>query len=482
MTSVKYKEGPVGGRNLIKDRRRQTDVKRSQTFYSLLLVIFTIAGTIPSVALAPQTDATPVAQAGTPSKPVSGSDEEDLKNPNPKIRAKAAKEIGDTGDPSAVPALIAALNDPSAKVRRQVVVALASIRVVQSLKGLIQATSDNDSEVRWLAVKGIEGYYTGETPKTGFTAYMEQQYRSAKRKFLGGPVRITPGTAVDPQAVSALDRVMMDSHHERAAQEATRALGMLMARQAVHDLVLTAHSPKVDIAREALNALAKIQDTSAGPELVDLLNSSNNNIRQDAAITVGILRTRSAVPRLQALYANDPNSKTREKAMQGLAYIGDPVSAPIFLKALYNKDAAIRAYGAQGLGRAQDQKALPDLLRLAVAEKNAEARLAMQFAITELGRNDYLSAMVGALGSGDKDMAQAYLIELARKPNFLSVLYPYLNSPSPDVRRGLCNVLMYAGDGTSIQPLQQLSHDRNSDVAAAALRALSAIRSRSSGA
>ena len=457
-------------------------MKRSLTFYSLLLVSFAIAGAVPGVSAAPQTATTPVAQAGTQSKPVSGSDEEDLKNPNPKIRAKAAKEIGDTGDPSAVPALIAALNDPSAKVRRQVVVALSSIRVVQSLTGLVQATSDNDSEVRWLAVKGIEGYYTGVTTKTGFTGYMERQYRSAKRKFLGGGTRITPGTAVDPQAVSALERVMMDNQHERAAQEATRALGILMARQAVHNLVLTAHSPKEDMAREALNSLAKIQDTSAGPELVDLLNSSNKNIRQDAALTVGILRTRSAVPRLQALYANDPNSKTRENALQGLAYIGDPVSSPIFLKALENKDATIRAYGAEGLGRAQDKNALPDLLRLAVAEKNSDARLAMQFAITDLGRNDYLSAMVDALGSGNEGSAQAYLIELARKPNFLSELYPYLNSRNPDVRRGLCNVLMFAGDGTSIQPLQQLSHDPNTDVAAAALRALSAIRSRSSGA
>ena len=457
-------------------------MKRSPIFHLLLLVSLTIAGAIPRVTAAPQTAATPGAQDGAQSKPISGSDEEDLRNPNPKIRAKAAREIGDTGDPSAVPALIAALNDSSAEVRRQVVVALASIRVTQSLQGLIQATSDNDSEVRWLAVKGIEGYYTGETPKTGFMGYMEQQYRSTKRKFLGGPVRITPGTAVDPQAVSALERVMMDSQHERAALEATRALGILMARPAVHDLVLTAHSPKEDMAREALNSLAKIQDTSAGPELVDLLNSTNNNIRQDAALTVGILRTRSAVPRLQALYANDPNSKTRENALQGLAYIGDPVSAPIFLKALYNKDSSIRAYAAEGLGRAQDKSALPELLRLAVAEKNSDARLAMQFAITDLGRNDYLSAMIDALSSGNEDSAQVYLIELARKPNFLSELYPYLNSPNPDVRRGLCNVLMYAGDGTSIQPLQQLSHDRDSDVAAAALRALSAIRLRSGGA
>jgi HEAT repeat protein len=453
-------------------------VKRNGLILAQILVLAAYAGAVPRASAALQSSASSTPQAGTSSKAVSGSDIEDLRNPKPKVRAKAAREIGENGDPSAVPALIAALNDPDTNVRNQVVVALASIRVKQSLQGLIQATSDNDSEVRWLAVKGIEGYYTGVTPKTGFMGYMESQYRSAKRKFLGGPIRITPGTEVDPQAVSALDRVMMDTHHQRAAQEATRALGILMARQAVPDLVITAHGPNENLAREALNSLGKIQDVSAGPKLVDLLSSPNNKIEQDAAVTVGILRTSSAVPRLQALYENGPNQSTRQAALQGLAYIGDPVSEPIFLKALNDKEASIRGYAAQGLARAQDKNALPDLLRSAPAEKNADARLAMEFAITSLGRNDYLSSIIQSLDSGEADPARAYLVELARLPGFLAQLYPYMNSRNAQIQQGLCTVLMYAGDATSVQPLEQLSHDRNNQVAAAALRALSAVRRR----
>jgi len=453
-------------------------VKRRAIFLSQILVLAALAGAVPYGAATPQMSASPSAQAAAPSKPVTGSDLDDLRNPNPKIRAKAAQEIGQTGDPSAIPALISALNDSSPRVRKQVVVALASIRVTRSLQGLIQATSDNDSEVRWLAVKGIEGYYTGETPRTGFLGYMERQYRSAKNTFLGSAVRITPGTAVDPRAVSALDRVMMDSHHAQAAQEATRTLGILLARQAVPDLVITAHGPSEDLAREALNSLAKIKDVSAGPKLVDLLNSSNSNIRGDAAVTVGILRTRAAVPRLQALYQNGEDKETRQKALEGLAYIGDPVSVPIFLKALYDKDASVRVNAAAGLARAKDTKALPDLMRSAPAEKNAEARLAMEFAITSLGRNDYISSIVESLDSGEADSARTYLVELARDPAFLKRLYPYMNSRNAQLRQQLCNVLMYAGDDTSIPQLQQLSRDSNSDVAAAALRALSAVRSR----
>jgi len=452
-------------------------LERSVKSLSQILILLVIAGGASYGKAAPQSAATASSTAAS-ATPAGNSEVEDLKNPSPKVRAKAAREIGEAGDPSAVPALITALSDSSSDVRRQVVVSLASIRVAQSLQGLIQATSDNDSEVRWLAVRGIEGYYTGVTPKTGFFGYMERQYRSAKRKFEGGSVQVSPGTTVDPQAVSALERVMKDAQYSRPAQEATRALGILLARQAVPDLVTTAHSPSEDLAREALNSLAKIQDTSAGPKLVDLLSSPDRNVRQDAAVTVGILRTRAAVPKLQSLYENDTHSQTRDKALQGLAYIGDPVSVPIFLEALNNSHAPIRGYAAQGLARAKDEKALPDLLRVTPAEKNADARLAMEFAITSLGKNDYLSSMINALGSGEGDTAQAYLTELARNPNFLSGLYPYLNSRDADVRRRLCNVLLYAGDGTSVQPLEGLSHDQNSEVAAAALHALSAVRLR----
>jgi HEAT repeat protein len=412
-----------------------------------------------------------------------GSGTEDLKNPDPKIRAKTARELGQSGDPLVVPALTAALNDSDVAVRRQVVIALASIRVRQSLDALIQATTDSDDEVRWLSVKGIEGYYTGQTPKSGagFMGFMEKQYRTVKSQFVQTSVEIPPGTAVDIRAMAALDRVMMDTRYSKASREATRALGILLAKPAVPDLIATAHSSDTDLAREALSSLAKIRDTSAGPKLIDLLDSPSRNVQQDAAVTVGILRTRAAVPKLQSMYANNPKRETREKALQGLGYIGDPVSGPLFMKALWDPDNSIQISAAEGLARSKYQPALPDLLRAAPAEKNGSVRLAMEFAITSLGRNDYLSSLVNDLGSGSRgDIAQSYLIELARDPGLLSKLYPYMDSRNADVRRGLCNVLMYSGDSTSIQPLDRASHDRDGNVAAAALRALAAVRQRTS--
>jgi len=80
---------------------------------------------------------------------------EQLKSPNADQRAKAASELGKKGESSAAPALVAALNDPSAKVRREVVVALAEIRGGESLDGLITASRDTDPQVRVVAVDAL---------------------------------------------------------------------------------------------------------------------------------------------------------------------------------------------------------------------------------------------------------------------------------------------------------------------------------------
>jgi HEAT repeat protein len=230
---------------------------------------------------------------------------------------------------------------------------------------------------------------------------------------------------------------------------------------------------------EALNALAKIKDRSAGSQLVDLLDSPDKEIKQQASITIGILRTDQAAPKLQSLYENDRDPKTEEKALEGLAYLGLKTSVPVFTKALESVDKLIRTSAAEGLARAGDPKALPDLEKAYGVEKDADVKLALEFAMSALGKFDYLSDLVNELSSRTHaDVAQPYLIELARTPGFLPKLYPYLQSPNATVRKRLCTVLMFGGDQTSLSQLDRLSHDPDSDVAAQAVQAKSGLRAR----
>ena len=449
----------------------------------LLVVLLLITLSVPPAATAQSGTAKPSQQSSQQSGQQTGSQIDPLvmlleTSKSPKVRARAARDLGQSADINAIPALAKAVFDPSVKVRREVVIALAQFHGPQVIDALIHSTRDGDEDVRILAIRSLVGYYTGNVPKPGFEGFVKKTWRRAKRAFAPDNTQIDPGIYVDPKVVNALIDSLKDQRSTDVEQEAAWGLGVLLAKAGVPALVEAAHSSDVDLARESLNALQKIKDEAAGPQLVDLLNSPNNDIKRDAAITVGILRTEQAVPKLQSIFNNDPNKETQEKALEGLAYIGSKVSVPTFSSELWSNKKEYRIAAAEGLGRARDSQTLPELQRAIMAEKDDSVKLAMEFAITALGRMDYLNNLVEDLDSRRGDTARAYLTELAHRPEFLPRLYPYLQSRNSTVRRRLCTVLMYSGDRSSLEPLDRLTHDPDAEVASQALRARQAIRAR----
>ncbi len=404
---------------------------------------------------------------------------EGLKSADPKVRAKAARDLAKHGTPSDVPALAALIKDPEAEVRREVVGALGAIHAAESLDPLIEATRDADMKIRNAAIENLVNYYAGRSEAGGFIGMWKNTWNKAKGRFTRDDVKIDPAVAVDSKVVAALVEALNNTDAVEPSRRAARGLGVLLARDAVPDLIKGAHSMDEERALECLNSLLKIKDMSAGPQLVDLLDSEEEEVRLQAAVVVGLLRAKEAVPKLQTMYENGANKPIQEKSLEGLAYLGDPVSVPIFLKALWSNDKTIRALAAEGLGRAGDAQAVAELEKAVNGEKSAEARLAMMCAITALGNMTYLSDLVNGLGARFRgDVVQSYLVELARKPEMLARLYPFLSHRDTDVRRQLCIVMMYSGDASSIEHLEKLSQDSKTDVATEALRALRVVRMR----
>jgi HEAT repeat protein len=395
------------------------------------------------------------------------------------VRARAAQELGKQGDVTTIPALAAALSDSSWKVRREVVLALVQFHNPDVLPPLEQATKDLDKSVRLAAIQCLVGYYSGVLPKSGLTGFMSKNWELATSHFQADDTKIDPDVAVDPTVITSLIAAMKDTRSHDASREAAKGLGILLAKAASPDLVTAAHSSDPDLSREALNSLAKIKDKDAGPKLVDLLDSPNKDIKRDACVTAGILRTHEALGKMQLIYQSDSDQKDKTAAMQGLGYLGDKMSVPLFIQALWNDNKDVRQAAGEGLARAADPQCLGELQKAIMAEKDASAKLAMEFALAALGKDDGVTYVVTDLGSKIRgDVARAYLTELARDPAFLPKLYPYLQSPDNGIRKRLCVVLMYSGDAGSLQQLDRLEHDQDNDVAAAAVRAKRAIRAR----
>ena len=143
--------------------------------------------------------------------------------------------------------------------------------------------------------------------------------------------------------------------------------------------------------------------------MIDLLDSSNKDIKRDACMTVGILGTHDAVAKLQAIYQNDTDEKDKVAAMQGLAYLGDKVSVPIFTQGLWNPNKDIRQGAAEGLARAADPSSLNELQKAVMAEKDGAPKLADEFALAALGQDGALSDLVTELGTKVRPMSRVLL-------------------------------------------------------------------------
>jgi len=404
---------------------------------------------------------------------------EALKSTDANTRADAVRQLAKSGDSTTIPILASMTHDPSEKVRREVVLSLASMRAAAVLLPLIASTKDEDPKIRILAIQSLAGYYSGDVPSTGFSAFWQRAWRKAKSRFVEENVRIDPGVEAEPKVIAALVAVLNDTSALEPSRQAADALGILVAKPAVPELIKAAYSSDPDLAVEALNALAKICDQSAGPQLINLLDTESKDVKRQAIVTVGILRTKDALPKLQSIHANNPDRTVREKALEGLAYLGSPISAPLFIKALWSPEKNLRVLGAEGLARAREASTLGDLEKAVQVEKDAEAKLAIEYAITALGKADYFSLVVKELGSKLRaNAAQAYLTELSQDASLLPRLYPYLTSQDNDVRRRLCTVLMFTGNASSVEYLERLSRDPDTDVATEALRALRAVRQR----
>lgn len=137
-----------------------------------------------------------------------------------------------------------------------------------------------------------------------------------------------------------------------------------------------------------------------------------------------------------------------------------------FAKQLSSLDANVRRRSAEALARlaATDQRKLVEGYQL--QEKNKEVRLALDWALYRMGREEALYRVVRELDSGRQEQAVGYLSELDSP----DLLYPFLkkqNNP-PRVNQGLLKSLARIGDAQTLDLIKSFRESHQPYVAEAA--------------
>ena len=123
--------------------------------------------------------------------------------PGTRIAGTAHPDDRPAADPKIVAALVTALKDQSAEVRREAAATLAGLRSPQALDALVAATADADSDVREFAVRAISRQRSDAVTQALVRALKDddpQVRRTQAEKLRAGPDR---GLAVPGRATRA---------------------------------------------------------------------------------------------------------------------------------------------------------------------------------------------------------------------------------------------------------------------------------------
>lgn len=154
------------------------------------------------------------------------------------------------------------------------------------------------------------------------------------------------------------------------------------------------------------------------------------------------------------------------------ANVEDP--AAVAAKQLASRDPLVRQRAAEELARleATDQRRLVEGYRL--QEKNARVKLALDWALYRMGKNESLFTVVRALDSSRLDQANSYLKTLENP----EPLYFFLEHMNGNTQVKLLEVLARIGDAATLDKIKPYAESFDPKIAEAAQRAAREIEGR----
>jgi HEAT repeat protein len=405
---------------------------------------------------------------------------------NTNQRILKIRELGRRNS-SAIPALAVYLNDPDSDIRLEAVKAIVRIDTERSIDPLVQATRDRDPEIEILAADGlVNAYMPGYLAKAGVAGALTRSMREVKGYFSSRNDQVVAADAViRPDVGQALSEQVAKGATIEARANAARAAGILRDRAAVPALVQGLHAKDGQMITECLIALQKIGDQSAGPGVSFLTHDLEDRVQITALETVGVLRSLPSAPDVRMALKDARNVRVQRAALEALAMLGQPEDRPTFLQYARNQDAGLRAAALEGLGRIREPQDTP-LLQQAYDEPNADWRvhMAAAFALVDEGKASDeefgpLPYLVESLEMRPRaNTASAYLTELARKDDVVSVLVKMAPQVSKDQKQAFCSIFAASGNPNVVPALTTLARDIDPDVALAASNALRIVKAR----
>jgi putative membrane-bound dehydrogenase-like protein len=253
------------------------------------------------------------------------------RNPPPK------REVAWEGTPTVRDAVVKALGDPAAEVRKAAVAALVEWADPETLPPLrTRFAAEKDAGNRLDLVRAVAGM---KSPAAADFLAGVLGDRSFSRELREAALAGLPGTKA-ANADEALAKIATADEPVELRGLALRTLGEMKssrARLACDACLKSTRSPQ--IVEAAMKALASLGDSTAGPLVLPELANETAGVRKAAIETAAALKLRAAVLELLRL---SRDKETEFEALTALAAMPDARALSAYLTGLGSKNTTLR--------------------------------------------------------------------------------------------------------------------------------------------
>ena len=370
-------------------------------------------------------------------------------------RCDAARLLGQSRDPRALDALLPDLNDSDWRVRRNAAQALGALRDTRAVGPLLEAMKDRTMTVRQRAIVALGRIKDLQALPALIDIFLDHRHESydANKAILKFGKKALPELAKAYEKTNSQKLMML-----LIEMKYHGALGLILE-------LLENQDPTTRI--RAIQELGKLEDKKAIPPLIGQLNNNEPLIQSEAVRALGKLRAVETIPALLTLLVDHdlygPRSSVYHavtEAFQSFGSIADEINNafPGNYPPMFNMGGApFSLPEAMGLLGNTPSNVLKDALsRLQGGQVEPVEVPGLPSDIV----NKMIENMQWKFGVMFADAKDA-------KQDRVTRLIELLKSESPLTRSAAALTLPWYGDERSLEPLGQLTKDRDETVSIA---------------
>jgi HEAT repeat protein len=298
-----------------------------------------------------------------------------LQDPEPSVRGKAAAALGRAGVKSALPKILAILEQDGSDEVTFALEALAHLKAVEAVPA-IEKLLDRKGQIRGEAAR-VLGILGSKASIPKILPLLRDEDGAVRMRT------VTAVVALDArEAVPDLRKLTRDPN-SILRQVAAQALGDLRAREGIPELVELLKDGQSRVVFESVRALLELRAAEAVPALQALVDGTKSDARWAAVDAIATLDGRAQLPAIRR-WLGDADEDVRAAAVNGLARVAGPDAAPEIAARLKDAGPSVRAASAEALARL-DARDFAGRIEPLVADPDDSARRHAARALCVLG-------------------------------------------------------------------------------------------------